>query len=68
MHGPPSQAALGSLAFHTNLLYPGLRPGDVPAGSMANGVFQGNAATWQNAYGAGKTAFIGTLSWLARPQ
>ena len=57
---PPSQAAWGSLAFHTNLLYPGLRPGDVPAGSMANGVFQGNAALWQQAYYAGEAAFIGT--------
>jgi RHS repeat-associated protein len=44
----------------TNLVYPGLRPGDVPADPKANVVFQGNAATWQNSSGAGNTALVAT--------
>jgi hypothetical protein len=40
-------------------MYPGLRPGDVPAGSMAR-MFQENQKLWNGAYNAGKLAFIGT--------
>jgi len=57
---PPPQAVPGSSAFAINLLYPGLRPGDVPAGSMANGVIQGNAATWRNASGTADRLLIAT--------
>jgi len=35
-------------------------PGDVPAGSMANGVIQGNAATWRNASGTANRLLIAT--------
>jgi hypothetical protein len=46
---PPPEAVFWSTPFRTNLLNPGLAPGDVPAGSLAQGVFQGSAATWNAA-------------------
>lgn len=46
---PPVQAVDASQPYRTNLLYPGLAPGDVPAGPMADGVFQVNGRIWRSA-------------------
>ena len=57
---PPPEAMGGSSTFSTNLLYPGLAPGDVPAGSMSQGVFQGQKQTWQQSSMTGNIAAAAT--------
>lgn len=56
---PPPQAANGRTPFSTNLLYPGLAPGDIPVG-FDIWHCPGCGTTWRNASGAANTLLVAT--------